>query len=418
MTTPSSDHTEPASLPRRDALRRLGAGGLAAGLLLGATQAIGGAQSAVTSASTEAAARRAINAVNLALSNGDVSVLNLSFDPAYVNHTPARSYTTGELGGADLAGLGATITQLRGVIPNAKLLVEDVVAMGDTAAIRVEFRGDLDTAQVALPEGVSPRLIIGGIAMLRIVNGLVTESWQYGDAAEQLGVPCRPAASPTPEPATPTPTPAPAAATPGEVRQVSDFAAIQLQGVGQMQIVQGDSEYLTIEAEDKVLKRITSEVQDGVLHIYPARDFQTNEAVIYHVGVKTLGSLAVAGSSSATADALTADELLLDASAATAISIGALTATALRASLSGNAKVTLAGTVERQEVTVQGSSQYDAANLASADATISVSGASQAQVQASATLTADASGASTITYSGPAAVTPTTSGASRITQAG
>ncbi len=410
-----SDLASPASLPRRAALRQLGAGGLAAGLLLQAFTQPGSAQSAVASASTEAAARRAINAINQALSNGDMSVLNLSFAPNYVNHTPLRSFTTGQEFSGDLAGLSDALTRLRGVMPNAKLLVEDVVASGDTAAVRVELRGDVDPSLVALPDGVAPRLMIGGIVMARLENGLVVESWHYDDAAAQF-VFSRLTATPTPVPATETPTPA--AATPGEVRDVSGFAAIQLQGVGQMQIVQGDREYLTIDAEEKVRNRITSDVRNGTLVIEPARDFRTDQPITYYVGVKTLGDLSVSGSGAASADALTGDDLILDVRGTSSITIANLTATALQATLAGNSKISLAGTVERQDVTLQGTSVYDAGNLASTDATVTASDTAQAIVHANATLTATASGVAKIVYSGDAAVTPNTSGVASITQAG
>lgn len=417
MTTdPKLSHlASPASLPRRAALRQLGAGGLAAGLLLQTFTQPGSAQSAVASAATEAAARRAINAINQALSNGDMSVLNLSFAPNYVNHTPLRSFTTGQEFSGDLAGLSDALTRLRGVMPNAKLLVEDVVASGDTAAVRVELRGDVDPSLVALPDGVAPRLMIGGIVMARLENGLVVESWHYDDAAAQF-VFSRLTATPTPVPATETPTPA--AATPGEVRDVSGFAAIQLQGVGQMQIVQGDREYLTIDAEEKVRNRITSDVRNGTLVIEPARDFRTDQPITYYVGVKTLGDLSVSGSGAASADALTADDLILDVRGTSSITIANLTATALQATLAGNSKISLAGTVERQDVTLQGTSVYDAGNLASTDATVTASDTAQAIVHANATLTATASGVAKIVYSGDAAVTPNTSGVASITQAG
>jgi hypothetical protein len=416
MTTDSHqpDNASPAHLPRRAALRQLGAGGLGAGLLLHAFAQSGNAQSAIASAATEAAARRAINAINQALSTGDMSVLNLSFAPNYVNHTPARSFTTGQEFTGDLAGLSDALTRLRGVMPNAKLLVEDVVASGDTAAVRLELRGTIDTNLVTLPDGFSPRITVGGIAMARLENGLVVESWQYDDAASQF-IFARPAETPTPVPETPTPSPA---ATPGEVRDVSGFAAIQLQGVGEMQIVQGDQEYLTIDAEEKVLKRITSEVRNGTLVIEPARDFRTNQPIVYYVGVRTLGSLSVSGSGSAVADALTADELILDVSGTSSISIASLTATALKATMAGNSRISLAGTVERQDVTLQGTSVYDAGQLVSADATVTASDTAQAVVHANATLTATASGVAKIVYSGDAAVTPNTSGVASITQAG
>ena len=47
----------------------------------------------------------------------------------------------------------------------------------------------------------------------------------------------------------------------GEVRDVSDFQEVALEGVGTLVIEQGETESLTIEAEPKVLQRIETEVQ-------------------------------------------------------------------------------------------------------------------------------------------------------------
>src|SRR5258705_10697028 len=50
-------------------------------------------------------------------------------------------------------------------------------------------------------------------------------------------------------------------------RPVSGFAAVALEGSGEVVITQGASEGLTIEAEDNLLPLITSEVKDGVLRL-------------------------------------------------------------------------------------------------------------------------------------------------------
>src|SRR5918993_1478937 len=101
-----------AAVSRRTALRRLGAGGLAAGAATGLQRNAAEAQFAISAAATEAAARRAINAINRALADGDMSVLDQSFSPTYVNRTPRRSFATGQLYSPDLAGLKAGLTEL------------------------------------------------------------------------------------------------------------------------------------------------------------------------------------------------------------------------------------------------------------------------------------------------------------------
>ena len=57
-------------MPRRAALRRIGAGSVGAGMLGLLTASQGHAQDSLSTASTEAAARRAINAINQALASG------------------------------------------------------------------------------------------------------------------------------------------------------------------------------------------------------------------------------------------------------------------------------------------------------------------------------------------------------------
>ncbi|MGH2614949.1 MAG: hypothetical protein ACRDJC_06905, partial [Thermomicrobiales bacterium] len=81
---------------RRSALRRLGVGGVAAGTAIGFERHVAGAQSALTTAATEAAARRAVSAINQALASGDTSALDSAFAADYVNHTPRRSPATGQ----------------------------------------------------------------------------------------------------------------------------------------------------------------------------------------------------------------------------------------------------------------------------------------------------------------------------------
>ena len=141
-------------------------------------------QISFATAATEAAARRAVSAINQALASGDMTVLDTVFATDYVNHTPRRSLLTGQPFSADVAGLKTALTELRTIAPDAVILIEDVVASGDTAAVRATFRGTLDTSMVSLPEGADPRLRIGGAAFARFVGGQVVESWVYDEAAD------------------------------------------------------------------------------------------------------------------------------------------------------------------------------------------------------------------------------------------
>src|SRR5215208_6274185 len=190
-------------MSRRGALRRLGAGGLAAGVAVGSRQQPAQAQFAISAAITEATARRAIAAINRALALGDMSGLDATFSRDYVNHTPRRSLATGQLFSSDLAGLKASLTEIRTIVPDGVLLIEDIVASYDTASILASFRGTLRAAATNQPDGPNVDLRIGGVVFAKISGGHVMQSWDYNDAGERYGaIGAAAAVPPTEEPVT------------------------------------------------------------------------------------------------------------------------------------------------------------------------------------------------------------------------
>lgn len=405
--------TNAMPMPRRAALRRIGASGVAAGMLgfLAARQ--GNAQDSLSTASTEAAARRAINAINQALASGDMSLLDFAFDASYVNNTPRVSRQTGQAFSPDLAGLEAALGELRTAVPNAVIIVDDVIASGDTAAVLVTLRGTIDPNVIPFPADANARFSVGGMAFARVVDGRVVESWDYSEVLQLQPLPATPAPTPSPEPTTP-PTAVPPA-TPGQVREVSDFQELQLDGIGTLILQQGDVESLTIEAEEKVLNRIATEVRRGQLVIQPDRSFRTDEPVTYYLTARRLTSIDVTGSARVEGTDFTADTLLLSASGSSSIAISNLTATALDVEGSGSARFELGGSVDDQEVALNGTGTYAAPNLVSRVATVTTDAAAQATVQVTESLNASAGGASSITYLGNPQVQQQTSAAGRIT---
>ena len=400
-----------AAVSRRAALRRLGAGGLTAGAALGLQRDSAGAQFAISAAATEAAARRAITAINRALASGDMSVLDTAFSPDYVNHTPRRSFATGQLFSPDLAGLKASLTELRAAVPDSVLLIRDVVASPDTASVLASFRGALRAAAVNLPEGPDIDLRVDGVAFGRLSGGQVMESWDYDDAAEVYGTLLgTPAEQPVEEPVT--------ADGRGEVRDVRDFQEVALEGVGTLIIEQGDTESLSIEAEPRVLRRIETEVANGRLTIRPDRSFETREPITYYLTVEQLNSIELAGAGRIEAGQLSTDQLRINGTGAGAVIIEDLIANTLEVTAAGNTQVELAGAVDSQTVTLSDAAGYAAANLTSRIASIGASGASQAIVNVSESLDARVSGASRVEYIGDPAVTQDVSAAGSLTNVG
>jgi len=398
-------------MSRRGALRRLGAGGLAAGAAIGTQQRPTQAQFGISAVITEATARRAIAAINRALATGDMSGLDSTFSPDYVNHTPRRSFVTGQIFSSDLAGLKASLNEIRIVVPDGVFLVDDIVASYNTASILISFRGTLRAAATSQSNGPDLDLRVGGVAFAKISGGHVMQSWDYDDAAEVYGAVLAGITKPrVEEPVTEDGR--------GEVRNIRDVREVALEGVGTLMIEQGETESLTIKAEPKVLERIETEVQQGRLTIRPDRSFNTREPITYFLTITQLSGIELAGAGRVEVAQLSTDQLRINGNGAGAVVIDGLTANTLDVTAAGNVQAELAGTVDSQTVSVSDAARYAAADLDSRVASVTASGASQVSVNVIESLDAHVSGAAQVEYSGDPAVTEDVSGVGRLSNVG
>jgi predicted ester cyclase len=131
-------------------------------------------------------ARRAIDAVNEAMSTGETSAIDVIFASNVAGHPPHRSLVTGEPFSHDLAGLKAGLADIRLFIPDAAITIDDLITSGDTVAARVTFRGTPNAAALGLGEAASQPLEIGGLMYGRIANGRVAEFWVYFDLSTYI----------------------------------------------------------------------------------------------------------------------------------------------------------------------------------------------------------------------------------------
>ena len=412
-----SPNSRPVPLSRRDALRRLATGGLAlgAGVALArrpVSAQLSSAQLSPEPAATEAAARHAIDIVNQVLSSGELDRLEAAFAPSYVTHTPHRSLATGRLFSPDLAGLRESLAELRGAVPDAVLIVEEVIAAGDRAAVRLRIQGTRTLATDGATPAAPQHLDLGAAVFGRIVDGVVSESWDYAEPADRHDA----GAGSTPAAADRAPAVAAADAGRGEVRAVRDFDQVSLDGAGLLVMTQGATESLTLEAEPHVLERIATVVEAGTLSIRPVKSFETDQPLVYHLTLIQLTRLDVAGAGQVAAEALTTDELSLELSGSAVVAIAGLDVGTLDVVAGGSAEIELAGLVDQQTVLLSDASHYTAAKLASRVAAVTVEAAAQATVAVSEQLEAQAGGAGSIRYLGDPQVTQTVSEAGSLTR--
>lgn len=196
-----------------------------------------------------------------------------------------------------------------------------------------------------------------------------------------------------------------------EDRPVSGFDAVTMAGSGDLIITQGETESLTIEADDNLLPHIRSEVRGGTLVIEFDRDnwdtiYRPSRTIRYNLMVKDLNTVTVSGSGDVQAGSLTSNHLDLTVSGSSDARIDNLQTGSLIYLLSGSGSADIAGRVGDQQVTISGSGAYRAGDLQSDAAQVSISGSGDVTVWAKDSLDVGISGSGTVSYYGsPRAIT-------------
>lgn len=205
-----------------------------------------------------------------------------------------------------------------------------------------------------------------------------------------------------------------------ESRQVQGFDKVELNGVGTLTITQGSTEALSIQAEDNLLPRLRSDVDGGTLRLGPkGATISPTKPIRYDLSVKQLSAVSVTGAAEVQAASLQADQLTVKVTGAGRVDIGRLTSSgSLTVEVTGSGQVTVSGQVPRQTVSISGAGKYQAAKLATQQATIDVTGAADCAVRVSDHLTVSISGAGHVAYTGSPTVDEHVTGAGSVTRTG
>lgn len=206
-----------------------------------------------------------------------------------------------------------------------------------------------------------------------------------------------------------------------ETREVKDFSALMLAGAGDVMITQGETESLTIEAEDNVMQRIRTEVQNGKLVI----DFDSTQSRVlptrpirFNLAVKDLNTIELTGAGNITLPSLKTDRFTMHLSGAGNLKLDRLETTQAAFTASGAGNFDVSGQVDKQVVKLTGFGNYNGGNLASQDSQVVISGAGNATVWAQSNLDARISGAGSISYYGNPHTSRSVSGAGNVRSLG
>lgn len=208
-----------------------------------------------------------------------------------------------------------------------------------------------------------------------------------------------------------------------ETREVSGYDAIELYGVGDATIVQGDNEGVIIEAEDNLLPYLVTEVIGGELRIGFKNEgvrysYQPTKPIKYTIQVKDIARIRLTGSANVNSDKLESSKLDIDVSGSGKINIQDLKTDSMKVGVSGSGDFQVAGVATEQSIKISGSSNYKAADLECVNVTVNVTGSGNVTIWAKESLDVQLSGSSNISYYGSPKVTQSVTGSAKIKSLG
>ncbi|MBB6609552.1 DUF2807 domain-containing protein [Pontibacter sp. Tf4] len=201
-----------------------------------------------------------------------------------------------------------------------------------------------------------------------------------------------------------------------QTRKVSDFNGIKVSGGFAVEIEQGNTESLKIEAEENLMDNIKTQVKNGVLHIYTEGSINSRKGMKAYITVKDLNKIDISGGVKVTGlSKLKAGDFQLDMSGGSNVKLD-IEAKKIFSNMSGASKVVLTGRADELKLDMSGASSVNTQDLIAKRVKVSTSGASSVKVHATDNLVVNASGASHVAYAGSPKIEAETTAASRISK--
>ena len=205
-----------------------------------------------------------------------------------------------------------------------------------------------------------------------------------------------------------------------ENRGVIGIIGVVLAGEGNLYIEQGAAEELIVVAEENLLPYIITEVQDGILEIRTQGNVSLEPTlpIEYHLTVVSLESVILSGAGDIKVSDLITPQLALTLSGVGNVEVTNMEADELDVVLSGVGNFDISGTVDVQRLNITGLGDYDASELTSLDATISIVGndTQTATVRVSDMLTVTINGDGMVFYIGDPFVDSSITGSGSVQQ--
>jgi hypothetical protein len=197
-----------------------------------------------------------------------------------------------------------------------------------------------------------------------------------------------------------------------EVRSVSGFTKVRVNGYGKITLLQGDHESLSVEADEEFLEKIVSAVSDGKLTI----GFRTewwdwitswfdwatvkDKTINYTISMKEIEGIELDGSTSLTAEDLKSSLFELSIRGSAEVNLKGVYCDQLTTFIRGSSKMNLGGTARKHDIKLNGSAKVDAFELETQETNLRISGSGIVELYAVQILDISISGSGQVHYRG------------------
>ncbi len=180
-----------------------------------------------------------------------------------------------------------------------------------------------------------------------------------------------------------------------ESREVGDdFDRVEVGGGIVLDVTVGPDASVELEAQENLLPILRTEVSGGVLRVRNTENYAATEPVRLTVSVPRLLGVGLSGGAVGTVEGLNSDTF--------------------DAELTGGAELTATGTADELTLVAAGGSSAHLADLATAVATVELSGRCDAEIRATGRVAGEAAGGSTLRVEGGAAVAVEATGGTEV----
>jgi hypothetical protein len=204
-----------------------------------------------------------------------------------------------------------------------------------------------------------------------------------------------------------------------DTRNVAEANRIKTRGSFDVEIVQGTSASVKIEADANLIPYIITANEDGMLVIRTKDNvgLQSNTKIKVYVTTPTVEEIALNGSGNVTADSKItgSDHLKLSISGSGDMKLE-VDAPKVESSIAGSGNINISGETKDSKIDIAGNGDYKAENLQAENVEVHIAGSGNARVFSSTSLDVHIAGSGDIFYKGSPSITQHVAGSGSIKQ--